>query len=93
MTEKEKIKFGVVRAASDGISKFRLEAERCSGGIQIRIAGIIGLNSFSNECVEINNHGCRVLINGKSLDVTLFENNQIEIRGKVEEIGFKYGKN
>ena len=93
MTENRKFTQGVIRRASDGLSSFRMEAEKCAKGIRIRLAGIVGVNDFSEECIEITNHGGRVTINGKRLSIIIFENNQIEICGKVEKIGFAYGKN
>ncbi len=93
MTEKEKKTTGVVRNYSASLSAFRMEAERCPRGICLRFAGTIGINEFSEEAVEINNHGGRVLISGKRLKVIIFENKQVEINGKVEAIEFRYGKN
>ena len=93
MTEIKKYRFGVIKMLNDEISPFRLEGERCRRGIKLRFAGIIGVKEFSEKSIEIANHGGRIVINGKRLVLSIFENNQIEIIGKVEGICFKYGKN
>ena len=93
MTEKGKKTVGVVRNYSAGLSSFRMEGERCPRGICLRFAGIIGINEFSDNLIEINNHSGRVLISGKRLRVVVFENKQVEINGRVETVEFSYGKN
>ena len=93
MTEKEKKSAGIIRNYTNGLSAFRMEGERCSKGICLRFAGIIGINQFSKEEIEINNHSGRILIFGKKLNVTVFENRQLEIAGRIETVEFKYGKN
>lgn len=93
MTEKEKKNAGVVRNYTKSLSSFRMEGERCSRGIVLRFAGIIGINHFSEEEIEINNHSGRILVFGKRMNVTVFENRQVEILGRVETVEFKYGKN
>lgn len=93
MTDNEKKAFGVVRSVSGAISSFRMEGERSAKGMRLRFAGIIGIKELSDDSVEINNHSGRVRIQGKRLLVTVFENNQVEINGRVEGLEFKYGKN
>ena len=93
MTKNEKIRHGVIRGAAEGYSKFRMEVERCSCGMRIRVAGILGVDEFNRERVEICNHGGRIDIRGERLSMTVLENNQLEVSGRIEEIGFLYGKN
>lgn len=93
MTEKENNSFGVIRSCAAGVSSFRMEGERCSRGMRIRLAGILGISEFSEDYVAITNHGGRIGIKGKRLEITVFDNNQIEISGRIEELCFYYGKN
>ena len=93
MTEKRKNTFGVIKSFNDQISSLRIEGERCYRGMRFRFSGIIGVKEFSDESIEIMNHGGRILLTGKRLAITILENSQVEISGRVEEIGFVYGKN
>ncbi len=72
---------------------FRLEAERSRHGMSVIISGIIGINDFTDERVLLKSHGGRITVSGKRLTVSVFEHNCVEIVGKVEDIGFGYGKN
>ena len=74
-------------------SKFRMEAFRHKRGMNLIFSGIIGVGRFEPETVLLKSHGAKVEIKGKRLDMTVFENNDIEIIGKIEGISFLYGKN
>lgn len=74
-------------------SLFKLEVERHRSGMSLQFSGIIGINDFSDSCIELKSHSGKIKISGKRLNVTLFENSNLEIFGRVEEIGFSYGKN
>ncbi len=91
MTEKKqaKIRSGV----PSGLSSFHLEANRSSRGMSLLLSGIIGISDFSEERIELLSHGGRVIISGKKLFINIYENNNLEILGKAEEITFRYGKN
>ena len=93
MTDKEKNSFGIIRKYTSSVSSFRMEGERSSRGMCIRFSGIMGIDQFSENCIEIVNHNGRIKLQGKRLEITVFENNQVEINGKVEELYFVYGKN
>ena len=73
-------------------SKFRLEAQRSRGGMSLVFSGIIGVEGFTKEHVRMKSHGAVVELRGKKLEITVFENNDVEVWGKVEGIDFIYGK-
>ena len=75
------------------LSKFRMEAVRCPKGISLVFCGIIGVEEFDSSLVSLKSHGSKIKVSGKKLNMTVFENNDIEVVGKVEEISFSYGKN
>ena len=93
MTKGEKNDDRVLRNYSAALSTFRIEGERCSRGICMRFSGTIGINEFSEELIELKNHGGRVTVKGKRLKAVIFENRQVEVNGRIEAVEFRYGKN
>ena len=80
-------------AEREGLPSFHLEADRSRGGMSIILSGIIGISDFSDSYIYLKSHGGRIAVNGKRLFINLYENNSVEIVGRVEGIVFKYGKN
>ena len=76
-----------------GLSAFHLEADRNRAGLSIVLSGIIGISEFSEDFIYLKGHGGRINVRGKRLFINVYENDSVEILGKVEEISFKYGKN
>ncbi len=74
-------------------STFRLEAVRHGRGMSILLSGIVGVEGFNDTQIMLKSHGCRIEVMGKRLNLTVFENNSLEITGKIEGVDFKYGKN
>ena len=88
MTEKSKTKNDNVTTSQS----YHLEADRSRRGMSVFVSGIIGIGDFSEESVLLRSHGGKVLVSGKRLDISVYENRTVEISGRVEEISFKYGK-
>jgi len=86
-------KDGVDIKPSNAISPFHLDAVRAPRGMTLIFDGIIGLEGFSLEGVELRSHAGRIYVSGKRLKVSVFENRAVEVTGRVEEIRFGYGKN
>jgi hypothetical protein len=76
-----------------GLSSFHLEADRCRSGLSVMLSGIIGISDFSDEFIYLKGHGGRIAVRGKRLFINVYENESVEIVGRVEGIEFKYGKN
>ena len=90
MTDKKKT---TLSNATRGLSSFHLEADRSRGGLTIVLSGIIGISDFSDSFIYLKGHGGRISVSGKGLFINLYENENVEIVGRVEDIAFKYGKN
>ena len=71
---------------------FYLSCERTAGGLSVIVGGIISVTDFSEETVKLAGHSGRVSVNGKRLSMSVFENKNVEIKGRVEEIKFTYGR-
>lgn len=76
-----------------GLSAFHLEADRSRSGLTIVLSGIVGISDFSDSFILLKGHGGRICVQGKRLFINVYENETVEIVGRVEEIIFKYGKN
>ena len=85
-------KIGGAKSIRD-ITAFHLEAERETKGMALLFSGIIGIDGFDDSHVDLKSHGGRISVNGKKLQINIYEKNRVEIVGKVEGIIFKYGKN
>lgn len=71
---------------------FYLSCERTVGGLSIIVGGIMSVTDFSEESVKLAGHTGRIAVNGKGLSMSVFENKNVEIKGRVEEIKFVYGR-
>jgi hypothetical protein len=75
------------------MSRFNLEANRHIRGMSMLIGGVVGIREYSDTAVTLATHGGRVGISGRRLALTVYENNSVEIVGRIEEVTFGYGKN
>ena len=71
---------------------FYLSCERTVGGVSVIVGGIMSVTDFSEETVSLAGHTGRISVNGKRLSMSVFENKNVEIKGRVEEIKFIYGR-
>ena len=92
MTESNPKKVKIQNIAGS-ITGFHLEADRSARGMNITLSGIIGVSSFSSNEIILKSHSGRIKVDGRILDIIVYENGVAEICGKVENIGFLYGKN
>jgi hypothetical protein len=74
------------------LSAFYIEARRNSHGISMLISRVIGISCYTAEKVELKTHGGRIIIEGKKLVLSVYENNSVEIKGKIAGVNFGYGK-
>ena len=88
MTEKKKEQ----KSPIEPFSSFHFEADRCSVGMCMVISGVVGISQLSDEIVSLKSHGGRLDISGKRLKICVFENSTVEIKGRIEEAKFLYGK-
>ena len=80
------------RIAKKPFSEFHIEADRCSAGLCMYVSGVVGISELSDEAVLLKSHGGRVSVKGKRIKICVFENNTVEVKGKIEEVSFVYGK-
>ena len=93
MTEKNKAKEKNREKALKPPSSFHMEADRSRGGMAIVLSGVVGISDFSDDFILLKSHGGRIEVKGKNLFICVYENNAVEIQGKVSGVEFKYGRN
>ena len=93
MTHKDKTQVVAYSKISSALSSFHLEADRSTKGMSVILSGVIGISDFSDSSIHLLSHGGRIVVNGQKLFICVYENNGVEIVGKVEGVVFKYGKN
>ena len=67
---------------------FYLSCERSLGGLSL----LVGVSELDDGRTELLSHSGRVIVSGRGLKLTVFENKIIEIKGRIEGINFAYGK-
>ena len=75
------------------LSSFHIEADRCSSGIKMFVSGVVGISEYCAENIMLKSHCCKMMIFGKRLKICVYENNTVEVVGKIGGIEFIYGKN
>lgn len=92
MTKRSKDRRGESSGGAFALSGFHLEADKTGRGMSLIFSGIIGIKDFSDSFIYLLSHGGRICVNGSKLFINVYENNTVEIVGRVEGIVFKYGK-
>ena len=72
--------------------EFDLSCEKALGGLSLLVGGIIGVSELDDGRTELLSHSGRVIVSGRGLKLTVFENKSVEINGRIEGINFVYGK-
>ena len=74
------------------VSPFHIEVDKSARGFSLSCNGVKGISEFSEDKVVLRLHGFSLEICGKSLYVTVFEGNSVEVVGKFFDVRFLYGK-
>ena len=91
MTSK-KVKEDTKSKIPNGLYGFHIEGDRIVSGILLRCTGIMGVDEYSKEEILLKSHRGRMLVKGNNISLAVFEQNTIELSGKIEELKFIYGK-
>ena len=79
MTEKDRKTGGV----SSALPIFRIEADAFAAGMELLITGVVGIAELSETEIVLMMKRERVRISGKSLTVSIYERNTVEISGGI----------
>ena len=71
---------------------FHVEVDKTSRGLSLSCSGVRGISELSDTEIKIKLSDFSLLICGKGLVITVFEERSIEIIGTLSEVKFVYGK-
>ena len=80
--------FKSAEAIKSIIPGFRIEAERSGKMLCVIISGVVKVESFSVNEIEVVTLREVIKINGKMLKISVFEYKNIEISGEIESFCF-----
>lgn len=93
MTETENKKTNVkrtIQCLSNNITGIHAQIISSLSGLEMTVGNVVGIGEFSgNETVLLLKRGS-IVLKGDLLEIGVFEDNTVEIRGRIENIEFKY---
>ena len=93
MTGKKRDKEFITAPASLGMSSVSFELKKNAREAVAIIGGIVSINGYNREELELLSHSGRIRISGERLTLSVLEGRTLEVRGRVKEVTFSYGKN
>ncbi len=72
--------------------RFHMEMEGGLGGISLLACGVRQIEEYSDEALTLKITGGRMHLKGLGLCLTVFENKTVEVRGRLLEVSFSYGR-
>lgn len=87
MTEKKK-KEKTGFAPKGILPGFRIEADGRGNFLSVTFIGILSLKEFSSTEIKLLTKRESLIVCGKKLEISVFENKTVQIEGEIEEIKF-----
>ncbi len=81
-----------IEAIASAVSLFHITVDRAAEGFVLSVCGVNSISEFSDECVLLELSFSRLKISGERLDLTVYEQSTVEIRGKINSVEFSYDK-
>ena len=72
----------------DILSAFHIDLDRCIRGLAATVSGARSVIDFNESECLLGVKGGRVRIFGKELNISVFENNTLEISGRIGGVEF-----
>ena len=93
MKERLKKRKRLNKIQSTILSPFHLEADLCKCGVAISVSGVKSVQELDGEKIRLKCSVGALEVHGDSMEINVYENNTVEISGKVETVQFFYAKN
>ena len=74
------------------LNPFHIELDRTCSGFSLSCSGVKGISEISDTAIKIRMSGFSVIVSGLGLYMTVYEEKNVEIIGKFQEVRFLYGK-
>ena len=74
------------------LSDFHIEIDKGQCGFSLSCGGVQGIKAFSDVEILLSLASFSLKVIGKGLCMTVFEENRVEIVGKIKEVSFVYGQ-
>ncbi len=71
---------------------FRIEADGRGNFLSVTFIGIASIKEFSNTEINLLTKRELLIVCGKKLEISVFENKTVQIQGEIEEIKFSSAK-
>ena len=71
---------------------FHIEVDKYRTGISISVSGVKRINEFSDALIRLRITSFSLEVVGAGLCMTVFEDKNVEIIGKISEVRFLYDK-
>lgn len=91
MTDKRK-KHSLRTSNSIVVPSYRIEADGRGSKLRIAVIGIIGVKEFSQSRINVITKRESIILLGKELRMSVFENKTVEISGEITDISFSVRK-
>ncbi len=69
-------------------SDFHIDIDRCARGMALTVYGARCVLDFNESECLLRVRGSKIQIAGGNLSISVYENNSIEISGKIERVSF-----
>lgn len=76
----------------DVMSDFHIEIDKLGVRISLLLSGASAIRDFSDESALFRVRGFFVKVNGRGLNITVYENKTVELVGRIEGVEFIYDK-
>ena len=90
--EKNKKPKDMAKSITAPLSSFHLEVDPTSRGMSLLISGVLGINDFTEGRIMLLTRFGSLILEGRGLELSIYENGTVGVVGKVEEVRFSYGK-
>lgn len=88
----KKLKSAFIGSASL-LSPFHIEADRSPSGLDLSVGGVRAILSYSETEIELRTVIGKLGVLGSVLSISVYDDQTVKIKGKIEEVRLAYSKN
>ena len=92
LRELKKLKSPIRSLMSEG-ADFHVEIDKCALGLRATASGVKRISELSETSISLKTKGYTLVVGGKRLSLSIYENKTVEISGKIEVMKFENSQN